>query len=74
MMWLGKKKDEISVSGKRDLVPVGLEVKVKPKLPSCPTTLSWRPTGLNGTTGLSMLTANCHHMKGRPRTELYHKM
>jgi hypothetical protein len=32
-MWLGKKDAEISVSGKRVLVPVGLNVKVKPSFP-----------------------------------------
>jgi hypothetical protein len=32
-MWLGKKDDEISVSGKRVLVPFGLKVKVKPSFP-----------------------------------------
>lgn len=63
-MWLGKKYDEISISGKRVLVPVRLKVKVKPKLPSYPTTLSWEPTSLNRTTDfntstllLSMLTS-----------------
>jgi hypothetical protein len=32
-MWLGKKDDEISVSGKRLLVPFGLKVKVKTNIP-----------------------------------------
>jgi hypothetical protein len=32
-MWLGKKDYEISISGKRVLVPVGLKVKVKPNFP-----------------------------------------
>jgi len=32
-MWLGKRDDEILVSGKRVLVQVGLKVKVKPNFP-----------------------------------------
>jgi hypothetical protein len=35
-MWLGKKEDEISISGKRVLVPVGLEGKIKPKISLLP--------------------------------------
>jgi hypothetical protein len=65
-MWLGKKYDEISVSGKIVLVLVGLKVKVNPKLPSYPTTLPWEPTGLNRTTDFNTLTLLLSMLKSYP--------